>query len=185
MEFRFDLLLLNGDPNIDTKIFSIYKQKNLSKLIYIVMNFMHAFIIFCKSNYNFSNILMPIYGLILSIDTINKIRHFKKSNDSFLKFKHKVNLTISKFGFESMEEENCGICLEKLKKALKLPCGHCYHSMCLIQIIYQQISICPICRADIYSNQTSQNVNTNSPGNRYINYLSIYSQNGYKPIPYY
>lgn len=52
--------------------------------------------------------------------------------------------------FEEGKEEDCGICMEKMKVSRKLRCGHCFHQFCLMQMIINRKTNCPICREDIY-----------------------------------
>ena len=52
---------------------------------------------------------------------------------------------------EEGHDEDCGICMEKMKVARLLRCGHQFHLFCLMQMIINGKASCPICRADIYT----------------------------------
>jgi hypothetical protein len=43
------------------------------------------------------------------------------------------------------ESNECSICLEKIINKLTLPCGHQFHSDCILDWFEKELS-CPICR---------------------------------------
>lgn len=58
---------------------------------------------------------------------------------------------------EYKEIEDCPICKEAMTTARKLPCGHCFHWFCIIQLIESGSKQCPICRAEFSKRNRSQN----------------------------
>ena len=44
-----------------------------------------------------------------------------------------------------IEQNHCPICLNNLKNNVTLPCGHSYHSECILNWI-EKNNTCPICR---------------------------------------
>ena len=52
--------------------------------------------------------------------------------------------------FAQGKDEDCGICMGKMQVARRLRCGHCFHQFCLMQMILNKNTICPMCREDIY-----------------------------------
>jgi hypothetical protein len=48
--------------------------------------------------------------------------------------------------------ENCAICLESVQtlKACRLPCKHCFHESCLLELVLTGSSICCVCRAPFF-----------------------------------
>ena len=58
---------------------------------------------------------------------------------------------MQQYRIEDGHDEDCGICMEKMKVARLLRCGHKFHLFCLMQMIINGKSSCPICRADIYT----------------------------------
>ena len=44
-----------------------------------------------------------------------------------------------------IEEEDCSICMMKMKAATKLCCGHHYHSKCVAKLLENNKKKCPVC----------------------------------------
>eukprot|EP00347_Sterkiella_histriomuscorum_P023911 403332960 len=61
------------------------------------------------------------------------------------------------------EVEDCAICKEAMRTARKLPCNHCFHWFCIIQLIESGSKNCPICRAE-FNNVNRQQANANQNG---------------------
>lgn len=55
------------------------------------------------------------------------------------------------------EENECGICMIKMKKAVKLYCGHYYHSECILKMLINNKKCCPVCKSsfDHYNGASS------------------------------
>eukprot|EP00826_Nyctotherus_ovalis_P062807 TRINITY_DN914_c0_g1_i14.p1 TRINITY_DN914_c0_g1~~TRINITY_DN914_c0_g1_i14.p1 ORF type:complete len:288 (+),score=76.26 TRINITY_DN914_c0_g1_i14:620-1483(+) len=48
--------------------------------------------------------------------------------------------------YEIKEEENCGICMMRMKTAMKLCCGHYYHANCVAKLLENSKKTCPVCK---------------------------------------
>ena len=66
----------------------------------------------------------------------------------FFKTNKVVCLTCEKTS-QNFHYENCPICLNKYceKTSLLLPCGHCFHTPCILKWFEKQMN-CPICRRE-------------------------------------
>lgn len=68
---------------------------------------------------------------------------------------------------EFSEEEECAICKEQMQQARKLPCNHCFHKFCIMQLIESGSKNCPICRTEFNNNaHANPNQNNNQNNNR-------------------
>jgi hypothetical protein len=50
-----------------------------------------------------------------------------------------------------MKNDTCTVCWESMRSARKLPCGHCFHELCLRRWL-EQDSTCAICRVPLSLN---------------------------------
>ena len=60
------------------------------------------------------------------------------------------------------EEEDCEICMMRMKYAVKLYCGHYFHAYCIMQLISSEKNCCPICKSPLnrqYATRVCQNGN--------------------------
>ena len=77
------------------------------------------------------------------------IEHYVKMSCLFNIF-YKTN-KIYAISFASSEtkycEEECAICLDLLNSSLTMPCGHTYHSNCIMDWLNYHMD-CPICRQE-------------------------------------
>ena len=46
------------------------------------------------------------------------------------------------------KQSDCSICTHKLETYVSLPCGHIFHSNCILEWLEKNMS-CPICRMDV------------------------------------
>jgi len=59
------------------------------------------------------------------------------------------------------EENDCAICMLKMKLAVKLYCGHCYHSSCIIQMLNRDMKCCPVCKSPFDRHYATDSVSRN------------------------
>ena len=63
------------------------------------------------------------------------------------------------------EEIICEICMNRLKTAIKLSCGHCFHSGCILKMLQKNKKRCPICNSPFDRHYGSSICNDNVLGN--------------------
>ena len=56
---------------------------------------------------------------------------------------------------EKVEEKSCGICIGKMRLAVKLHCGHEFHKFCVMQMIANGKTRCPICKMQMQRHYAS------------------------------
>lgn len=100
-----------------------------------------------------SNLTGFLLGTAHMITVIKNAKQFLQEYKEFSRFEQKIRATMKEHVFEEGKEEDCGICMEKMKVARQLPCNHCFHQFCLMQLILQKRTDCPICRSNIYTGQ--------------------------------
>jgi len=79
-----------------------------------------------------------------------KLMYFKNKYINYIIFmfwrnSNKVVPIVFTIPNKSIKEEDCPICLNNLKNPAHLPCGHAFHSDCILNWIENKKS-CPICR---------------------------------------
>jgi|UniRef100_A0A6C0IT74 hypothetical protein len=56
-------------------------------------------------------------------------------------------------------EDDCSICLDKLtKNQAKLPCGHYFHTNCILEWVDKKNMTCPICRQHLVWSKKLKNI---------------------------
>jgi hypothetical protein len=79
-----------------------------------------------------------------------KLMYFKNKYINYIIFmfwrkSYKVVPIVFTIPNKSIKEENCPICLNNLKNPVHLPCGHTFHSDCILSWIDNNKN-CPMCR---------------------------------------
>eukprot|EP00826_Nyctotherus_ovalis_P060906 TRINITY_DN8607_c0_g1_i3.p1 TRINITY_DN8607_c0_g1~~TRINITY_DN8607_c0_g1_i3.p1 ORF type:complete len:189 (+),score=48.82 TRINITY_DN8607_c0_g1_i3:815-1381(+) len=138
-------------------IFRPYKFKWLISLLEVILDTTYAFLIHNHITYTWGNTLRLLYSYLCFI--LAFVRGLKAHSEykGIRKLEEKVEGIMTRFTFEDGKEEDCGICLEKMKAAWKLKCGHHFHRECLVQMILNDKDKCPICRCDVYLGPAAAN----------------------------
>lgn len=110
-------------------------------------------------NSSFSSVFMPTQ-LYITHSFIRNAQNIYSELDKYKKFRNFLrNLNndypLVHFGVQNPQRENerseyeeCAICKEQMLQARKLPCNHCFHQFCIMQLIENGSKLCPICRAE-------------------------------------
>lgn len=74
---------------------------------------------------------------------------------------------MTEYEVKDPNESDCGICMMKMKTALRLYCGHYYHSACILKMLANNKTSCPVCKSpfDHYYGSSSQINRENVLGN--------------------
>eukprot|EP00826_Nyctotherus_ovalis_P011277 TRINITY_DN12943_c0_g1_i1.p1 TRINITY_DN12943_c0_g1~~TRINITY_DN12943_c0_g1_i1.p1 ORF type:complete len:215 (+),score=66.87 TRINITY_DN12943_c0_g1_i1:148-792(+) len=115
--------------------------------VYAVLTFRHG-------EYSLGSFFIMFIVATCVISFISKGWNIWTEYKEFKKFELTIRVAMEKFSYEVGKEEDCGICMEKMKAARKLRCGHCFHQFCLMQMILNKKTTCPICRTSIYEEQS-------------------------------
>eukprot|EP00826_Nyctotherus_ovalis_P040063 TRINITY_DN3903_c0_g1_i13.p2 TRINITY_DN3903_c0_g1~~TRINITY_DN3903_c0_g1_i13.p2 ORF type:complete len:132 (-),score=21.63 TRINITY_DN3903_c0_g1_i13:149-544(-) len=65
---------------------------------------------------------------------------------------------MTEYEVRDVNDDDCGICMMKMKTALRLYCGHYYHSACILKMLTNNKTSCPVCKSpfDHYDGSSSQ-----------------------------
>ena len=116
-------------------------------------------VVFCLMLFyvgGFSLGMMPMVHIFVIQSLYQQTRLLWQEVDKFRKFRaflRNVNNEYPLVVFRNEEQEECAICKEVMIQARKLPCSHCFHWFCIIQLIESGSKNCPICRAEFSNNR--------------------------------
>lgn len=121
----------------------------------------------------------PMIHIFLSQQIFKQVQQFYQEIDKLRKFRNflrNINNDYPLVVFNNLEgqehdREDCAICKEVMTQARRLPCNHCFHWFCIIQLIESGSKNCPICRSEFNNNANRQqpqqnNLNNNPNPNR-------------------
>ncbi len=141
---------VEGVNAIGNAIFSDYKSKYLFRYFNLLLDIVYNFLVFTHSEYSATQVILFFLAGTSAISTVARGWSLMTEHKEFIRFEHTITRSMQEFRFEDGKEEDCGICMEKMKVARKLRCNHCFHQYCLMQMILNKKTTCPICREDIY-----------------------------------
>lgn len=103
---------------------------------------------------------MNFSAIVREVEKFRKFRSFLKNlNDDYPLVD--FGAIHRQEGVDAQQEyEECAICKEHMVQARKLPCGHCFHQFCIMQLIESGSKTCPICRNEFH-NPSRVNGNNN------------------------
>uniref|UniRef100_A0AC34QT00 Uncharacterized protein n=1 Tax=Panagrolaimus sp. JU765 TaxID=591449 RepID=A0AC34QT00_9BILA len=112
-----------------------------------ILDFYTAYHVYCYAR-SYSTVawffmFLQLRSLFVSVaETIRKhVRHQRIVNH--------INMCYPEAGKEDLlKQDSCTICWEPMEKARKLPCGHCFHEICLRRWL-QHDSSCAVCRTGL------------------------------------
>jgi len=142
---------MQGVNSIDSSVFREHRTKYFIRFIDLFLKVIYTFFIFNYSDHMMSNITAFLLGTAHMITILQEGKRFLEEYKEFTRFEKTIKMAMKEHVFEEGKEEDCGICMEKMKVARRLPCNHCFHQFCLMQLILQRRTACPICRSDIYT----------------------------------
>ncbi len=149
-DLRISMKQIEGVNAIDNSIFKEYKAKYVQRFIVLVLDTIYTLLVFRHGEYSLAHFVTGFFGATCAISAIAKGWNLYTEHREFRRFEKMITETMQEFHFESGKEEDCGICMEKMKTARKLRCNHCFHQYCLMQMILNKKTTCPICREDLY-----------------------------------
>eukprot|EP01022_Parablepharisma_sp_SALTPOND_P010209 TRINITY_DN141_c1_g1_i1.p2 TRINITY_DN141_c1_g1~~TRINITY_DN141_c1_g1_i1.p2 ORF type:complete len:484 (+),score=14.65 TRINITY_DN141_c1_g1_i1:382-1833(+) len=152
-DLRISMRQIEGVNAIDNSIFLEHKAKYTFRSLDLLLDVIYAMLIFRHGEYVLASFTIAFFGTSCIITIISKGWNLLTEYKEFKKFERTIRVTMQEYSFEEGKEEDCGICMEKMKTARKLRCGHCFHQFCLMQMILNKKTTCPICRLDIYGDQ--------------------------------
>jgi hypothetical protein len=144
---------IEGVNAIDNAIFREHKGKYVYRVMDMMVDGVYAVLTFKHGEYSLGSFVIMFIVTTCVISFVSKGWNILTEYKEFKKFELTIKVAMEKFSFEVGKEEDCGICMEKMKTARKLRCGHCFHQFCLMQMILNKKTSCPICRSSIYGEQ--------------------------------
>ncbi len=147
---------VNGVNATDNSIFFEHKTKFTFRALDLILDAIYTVFIFRHGEYVLASFVITFFGTMCIISIISKSWSLLGEYKEFKKFENTIRVAMQEHKFEEGKEEDCGICMEKMKVARKLRCGHCFHQFCLMQMILNKKTSCPICRLDLYGDQPRQ-----------------------------
>jgi len=78
-----------------------------------------------------------------------------------------MNNRMTEYEVKDLDDTDCSICMMKMKTAVRLYCGHYYHSSCILKMFANNKTSCPVCKSpfDHYYRSSSQVNGQNVLGN--------------------
>lgn len=152
-DLRISIQQIEGVNAVDNTIFIEYKSKYVYRIMDMMLDGVYAILTFRHGEYSFGSFVIMFIVTTCVISFVSKGWNILTEYKEFKKFELTIKVAMEKFSFEVGKEEECGICMEKMKAARKLRCGHCFHQFCLMQMILNKKTTCPICRTSIYGEQ--------------------------------
>jgi len=152
-DMRISMQHTEGVNGVDNTIFREHKNKYVYRLMDMMLDGVYATLIFIHGEYSLGNFVVMFIITTCVISFVSKGWNILTEYKEFKKFEVTIKVAMEKFSFETGKEEDCVICMGKMKAARKLKCGHCFHQFCLMQMILNKKASCPICRSSIYGEQ--------------------------------
>jgi len=162
---RISMRQIDGINATDVSLFIEHKIKFAFRSLDILLDVIYVALVFRHGEYTLASFSVAFFGTTCLVYIYLKGWNLMTEYIEFRKFENTMKFTMEEFKFEEGKEEDCGICMEKMRTARKLRCGHCFHQFCLMQMILNKKTTCPICRQDLYNGNNNGQQRENQRNN--------------------
>ncbi len=134
------------------------KTKYLLRLLEVLLDGIYIGVIIKAKGLRIQNYPILFYVAVCCLLLSSKARGLYREHKEFRKYERKItaryrppcsSYSMSKYGVQDAEGENCGICMGPMRQAVFLPCGHPFHKFCLVQLVMSGKTLCPLCKQNI------------------------------------
>lgn len=148
-EIRISMKQIECTADIDSSVIAEPKTKHLLKLLEVLLDSLNVIMIMKSKGIYLFNFFITAYLGICAASLLSKAWSLYCEYSEFKKFEKGAFASMQEYCLENGKEEDCGLCLGKMSLAVKLHCGHCFHKLCIMQMIQNERRTCPICKKPI------------------------------------
>ncbi|XP_051510816.1 E3 ubiquitin-protein ligase AMFR isoform X2 [Myxocyprinus asiaticus] len=136
---------LSCEGSWDDKEVYIYYTDFIMDMGILCLDLMHHIhmLLYWNSWFSVADLIILTQLRVMS----QEMQHRLLRHKTYLHIFHVMDIRFSMATLEELasHDDRCAICLEKMRTACKLPCGHLFHMSCLRSWLEQDMS-CPTCR---------------------------------------
>jgi len=119
---------------------------------------------------------IEIYFFITYFVSYNQSSQIPKSNQTLATNKMSTITDMNNLNLATNIDISCPICLEELKPGstnfTSTPCGHCFHSTCLLENVVRNGAGCPYCRHQMVEDPDQEIVDDDTIDSAHARYVS-------------
>ena len=147
--------LLQYSSTENNQLFYDHRIEYILKSSQILLEVIYVVVIASFKGLSVGNFCVTTYIAICTASFLSKAWNMYKRiyEDQMIKERTKILyfflLIIRMNECQMNGTEDCGICMMRMKVAVTLCCGHCYHLNCILEMIRYNKKSCPICKESL------------------------------------